>query len=521
MSEPHDQRLIGFTVAGKYAIRRVIGVGGFGAVYEGVHTEIGKRVAIKVIAGALAQSTEVAARFRREARAASAVESEHIVQVFDVGQDPVAGLFMVMEYLQGEDLAQRLERERRIPVDQATVIASQIARALIRAHDAGVIHRDLKPGNIFLGERADGSLLVKVLDFGISKMLDEEQEAKHDPHAGKLTRVGSVVGTPQYMSPEQAQGLSTVDHRADIWSLGAIFYEMLAGQPAYDLLSTYEQTIVHIVVNPPPPLHVRAPWAPMPLSQVVHGCLDHNLQTRIRDAATFLRRVREVATVPIRDFSGALPIAEASGPQLTTGAIAAQLPRSSGSGEIPPALGSGPSTLNFELGSQPNIPLAAFGVQSSPRPPQATSNAPMALESAGPNLSATEDGMPAMSEFDPSPRARGKKRAPVALLFGALLVAGVVVGGLALKSTFAEADRATKVAAPPPTRPAITPPPPAEEPPAPEPAAVDAGVHPEPKRAPRPQAAQAAPPPAAWAPSPSPKASKDRKLGDVGHTDEF
>ncbi len=525
MSEPHDQRLIGFTIAGKYAIRRVIGVGGFGAVYEGVHTEIGKRVAIKVIAGALAQSGEVAARFRREARAASAVESEHIVQVFDVGQDPVAGLFMVMEFLQGEDLAQRLDRERRIPVDQATVIASQIARALIRAHDAGVIHRDLKPGNIFLGERADGSLLVKVLDFGISKMLNEEQEAKHDPHAGKLTRVGSVVGTPQYMSPEQAQGLASVDHRADLWSLGAIFYEMLAGQPAYDLLSTYEQTIVHIVVNPPPPLHVRAPWVPLPLSQVVHGCLDHNLQTRIRDAATFLRRVREVSSVPIRDFSGALSVSESSGPLLTTSSVPIQVPRSAASGEIPPAAGSGPSTLNFELGSQPNIPLAAFGVQSSPRPAAATSNAPVALERSAPNLAATEDGMPILSLSSSSLRP-ARRKAPISVVLGSLLALGVVVGGLALRGALSDADRVTKVATPAPAPPAITTPAaPAEEEPSAEPAPVDAGARragkfahgDSPHAAPAP--APAAPP--AWAPPPAPKSAKDRKLGDVGHTDEF
>ena len=134
MSEPHDQRLIGFTIAGKYAIRRVIGVGGFGAVYEGVHTEIGKRVAIKVIAGALAQSGEVAARFRREARAASAVESEHIVQVFDVGQDPVAGLFMVMEFLQGEDLAQRLRQQGPLDVRSALTLMAQACEGLMEAH---------------------------------------------------------------------------------------------------------------------------------------------------------------------------------------------------------------------------------------------------------------------------------------------------------------------------------------------------------------------------------------------------
>lgn len=514
MSELNDQRLIGFTIAGKYAIRRVIGVGGFGAVYEGVHTEIGKRVAIKVIAGALAQSPEVAGRFRREARAASAVESEHIVQVFDVGHDPVAGLFMVMEFLQGEDLAQRLERERRIPVDQATMVASQIARALIRAHDAGVIHRDLKPGNIFLCERADGSLLVKVLDFGISKMLHEEHEAKADPHAGKLTRVGSVVGTPQYMSPEQAQGLSTVDHRTDLWSLGAIFYEMLAGQPAYDLLQTYEQTIVHIVVNPPPPLHVRAPWVPHTLSQVVHECLDHNIGSRVRDAATLLRRVREVASVAIRDYSGALPSLEQPSVPSLTGSRANPVPSSR---EVPPALGSGPTTLNFDLGSQPNIPLAAYGVQVTGRAQQATSNAPVALDQTAPSI--TEDRMPAISSSD-FPQSRRKRSNAVGVLFAVLGVLGLIVGGLSLKSTF-ENPRAI-TAAPARTSVVVAAASPVVEV---EASLVDAGAPAAPSTAPRVAKPQAAPvgspaPAPAWQ-APAPKGKADRKLGDVGHSDEF
>ncbi len=515
MPDAHDQRLIGFTIAGKYAIRRVIGVGGFGAVYEGFHTEIGKRVAIKVISGALSQSGEVAARFRREARAASAVESEHIVQVFDVGQDPVAGLFMVMEFLQGEDLAQRLDRERRLPVEQATMVASQIARALIRAHDAGVIHRDLKPGNIFLCERADGTLLVKVLDFGISKMLNEEHEAKADPMAGKLTRVGSVVGTPQYMSPEQAQGLASVDHRTDLWSLGAIFYEMLAGQPAYDLLSSYEQTIVHIVVNPPPPLHVRAPWVPHGLSQVVHECLEHAIPARVRDAATFLRRLREVSAMAIRDVSGALPISEGSNHSLGSPSRMEMASR-----EVPSALGSGPTTLNFDLGSQPNIPLAAYGVQVGARSLQASSNAPVALEQTQPSL--TEDRMPAMIAFDvPAPR----RASPLSFLLGALAALGLVVGVLALRGESVPPPRAQAVALP--KAPVHDSLPIVDE--QAEPAAVDAGapttLPSQGKRSPQalvapPPSAPSAPSAPAWQPPP-PKANRDRKLGDVGHTDEF
>jgi len=145
---------IGTTLAGKYAIRKLIGRGGMGAVYEGEHVEIGKRVAIKVIEHEHARSAELAARFKREARAASAVESEHIVQVFDVGEDPKIGLYMVMEYLAGEDLAERIARAGgKLPVEEATPLVIQAARALAKAHAAGVIHRDLKPANLFVTTR--------------------------------------------------------------------------------------------------------------------------------------------------------------------------------------------------------------------------------------------------------------------------------------------------------------------------------------------------------------------------------
>jgi serine/threonine-protein kinase len=351
---------------------------------------------------------------------------------------------------------------------------------------------------------------VKVLDFGISKMLNEEQEAKHDPQAGKLTRVGSVVGTPQYMSPEQAQGLATVDHRTDLWSLGAIFYEMLAGQPAYDLLQTYEQTIVHIVVNPPPPLHVRAPWVPHTLSQVVHECLEHNTASRVRDAATLLRRVREVATVPIRDYSGALPALDQSAPSLA-GSRANAVPSTR---EVPPALGSGPTTLNFDLGSQPNIPLAAYGVQVSGRPQQATSSAPVALEQTAPSV--TEDRMPVI-EIAELPRSR-KRAGAVGVLLAALGFFGLVIGGLALKSTF---ENPKAVTATPARAAVVAPAVPEPREPELEAIAVDAGAPPAPTpKAAKPQITASPAPAPAWQPPP-PKASKDRKLGDVGHSDEF
>ena len=286
-------RLVGATIAGKYKVEKVIGSGAMGVVCSARHVEIGKRVAIKLIESSIAGNADVARRFRREARAASIVESDHIVQVFDVGEDPHLGLYMVMEYLTGEDLSARLARETMLDVDTSVKIAYQVSRALSKAHAAGVIHRDLKPANVFLVAKEDKSIFVKVLDFGISKMLGSESLAKSGQL--ELTRAGSAIGTPQYASPEQAQGLLDADHRTDIWSLGVMLYEMLAGQPAYKETPTYEQFIVQLVTTEPEPLATVAPWVPPALAAVVHAAVRHNPDERIPDCDSFGRLLLQAA----------------------------------------------------------------------------------------------------------------------------------------------------------------------------------------------------------------------------------
>jgi serine/threonine protein kinase len=286
----NEHEIVGASIAGKYRIRRVVGGGSMGVVCEAEHLEIGKRVAIKLIDASLAGMTDVAMRFRQEARATSLVESHHIVQVFDVGTDDRLGLYLVMEYLTGEDLAKLLARERRLPLEAAVRIAVQVARGLAKAHEAGVVHRDLKPANIFLCTGEDDHPLVKILDFGISKVLASAQ-AGSNPGL-KLTRDGMVVGTPQYMSPEQAQGYS-IDERSDVWALGLVIYEMLAGRPAYPELPTYEQFIIHLVSKPPDLLEQVAPWVPQRLARVVHGAIEHDLERRIQTCVELVRRLME------------------------------------------------------------------------------------------------------------------------------------------------------------------------------------------------------------------------------------
>jgi serine/threonine-protein kinase len=275
--------VLGATVAGKYRIVRVIGKGAMGVVYEARHVELGKRVAIKVIASHLGTSDDAARRFRREARATSAVQSDHVAQVFDAGLDPKHGLFMVLEYLSGEDLETRLKREKKLPAKVAVDIALQVARALTKAHVAGIVHRDLKPANVFLVPNEEGGVLVKVLDFGISKLLEPEL----DRSGSQLTQVGTALGSPMYASPEQAQGLADVDARTDVWSLGAVLYEMLAGRPAYPETPTYEAFVRRLVAGPPDALAEVAPWVPAALASVVHAALRHDVETRVPSAAIF------------------------------------------------------------------------------------------------------------------------------------------------------------------------------------------------------------------------------------------
>jgi serine/threonine-protein kinase len=284
---------VGTTIAGKYRLRRLIGVGGMGSVYEGQHLDLAKRVAVKIIDSDSELSPELATRFKREARAASAVESENIVQVFDVGRDPAVGLYMVMEFLQGEDLEMRLRKQpgRRLDPSIVAQIGYQTARALVKAHAARVIHRDLKPANVFLTDRDDGSLRVKILDFGISKLLASTASVANLDGVMELTAAGVALGTPQYMSPEQAQGLTTVDHRSDVWGLGVVLYEALAGVPAYPELGTYQDTIMKILTERPPQLSAVAPWVPEELACAVHEAIEHDVEKRLQDCAVFAERI--------------------------------------------------------------------------------------------------------------------------------------------------------------------------------------------------------------------------------------
>ncbi len=412
---------LGATLAGKFLVKRLLGQGGMGSVYEGTHVEIGKRVAIKIIAAHHAKSgTDLAARFRQEARAASRVESDHIVQVFDVGQDDVFGLYMVMEFLTGEDVATRLDREERLSPELAVDITHQAARGLSKAHAAGVIHRDLKPANVFLSVRDDGHVTVKLVDFGISKVLTEGDE-NPDPKR-PITRWGSAVGTPQYMSPQQAQG-QPIDARTDVWSLGACLYEMLSGRQAYEQLETYEQTIFAIVLKKPPPLSEIAPWVPASVIAIVDQALEHDVELRIPDCATFARMLHD-----------ALPEAFATSPHSREARDARDGARVI-HGEVD---GTGPDAIVIPAG-EGGSRNAHRGAVAATQPLLAASGSNPRIRISPPTESGVSVQAPALGlrhEDEPtpsSPRARGSRGfiavAIVLMMAGAGLYAVTYRGG--------------------------------------------------------------------------------------------
>ncbi len=212
----------GKTLEGRYQVVRLLGRGGMGSVYEGRHVVVGKRVAIKFLHAEFAQNEEVLKRFYREAQAAAAIGHKNIIDIMDVGVSAENEPYIVMEYLEGEDLEGMLKRTGALSVETACGILEPALLALAAAHSKGIVHRDLKPANIFLVRNEGAAPTVKLIDFGISKFTGGNKESR-------LTRTGSLLGTPAYMAPEQARGVGDIDHRADVYSMGVILYEMLTG----------------------------------------------------------------------------------------------------------------------------------------------------------------------------------------------------------------------------------------------------------------------------------------------------
>jgi len=262
----------------KYRIVRLIGEGGMGSVHEGENTRIARRVAIKVLHSAATANEQVVQRFEREAQAAGRIGSDHILEVLDMGQLPDGDRYMVMEYLDGEPLSGRIEKLGRMTPGQIAPLMRQALKGLQAAHDAGIIHRDLKPDNIFiLREKAGQPDFVKIIDFGISKFSALASDMN-------MTRTGAVMGTPYYMSPEQAKGSSNVDPRSDVYAIGVIMYEAVTGRVPFDG-NTFNELMFKIVLSDPPKLSEAVPDLDPEFAAIINKAMARELDDRYASAA--------------------------------------------------------------------------------------------------------------------------------------------------------------------------------------------------------------------------------------------
>jgi len=401
----------GQVLAEKYRLVRELGRGGMGSVWLADHIDLHSPVAIKLIDPALARSPEARSRFLREARAAGAMRSRHVVQVFDYGVDGETP-FLVMEYLEGESLAARLERQKTLSLTEVQTVMRQVGHALTKAHGAGIVHRDLKPENIFIVSEGDDEL-VKVLDFGIAKV-DAAMAVSVQ------TQTGMVLGTPFYMSPEQAEGRRELDFRSDLWSLGVIVYECLPGGRPFDG-NTLAQITLAIC---PDPLPVPSTAGPVPagfdewFARATHRRVEGRYQSVSEMLEALLALEEPAAIPPTQPMPGPSPVFAPSPSAPRVGdthtaaepAVPASIPLHSsfglwawtGVGLLAVALGSAYWWLAPRQQREPE-PLSLQGDVKSP-----TTAEPAAPSVLGPSVAQR----PAIVSPDPAPELPALPRPP-------------------------------------------------------------------------------------------------------------
>jgi serine/threonine-protein kinase len=350
--------LLGRTLEGKYKIKGVLGEGGMGTVYQGSHVTLGRAVAIKVLHPNQARKPEAVQRLYQEARSAGSIGHPNICEVYDVGRFDDGSPYLVMEKLEGETLAERISSEGALPFDLVVDVMSQVLSGLIAAHTKGIVHRDIKPENIFLTRRAGLPPIAKILDFGVSKVLQTEDQEQ----GLELTRTGMVMGTPYYLSPEQARGDRTLDHRVDIWACGIMLYECLAGRRPF-IAPNYNALLVQILQSTPRPIREVRPATPAGFDGVLRRSLERDRDQRYRSGAEMqsdLQLLRDrhrpsVSSIPI--VTAAVPV-RAEPPSAYDGVV------TPASGEHAPVLnlsklGDDDTKVLRELRSSVRIPAAA------------------------------------------------------------------------------------------------------------------------------------------------------------------
>jgi eukaryotic-like serine/threonine-protein kinase len=324
----------------KYEVVDLVGVGGLGFVIAAVHLELGEKVALKFLRPEALANAEAVGRFAREARASAQIQSVHVARVFDVGTLPDGAPFIVMEYLEGSDLGVLLQQRGALPVPVAIEYVLQTCEALAAAHARGVVHRDIKPDNLFLNRLARGVEVIKVLDFGISKLplARSAFEARHP-----LAETSSAMGSPIYMSPEQIRASKSIDARTDIWSLGCVLYELLTNALAFEAPSVTEVTAL-ILESPGPSLRSARPELPAQLEPIIQRCLAKQPDQRYQSVAELA-----VALAPFASARGRIAIE-----RCCTILQSAGIPRATSG--LPPAAGAtSPELLSFDA----NMPAAS------------------------------------------------------------------------------------------------------------------------------------------------------------------
>jgi serine/threonine-protein kinase len=392
MKSPPSSELgrAGQVVAGKFRLDAVIGRGGMGSVWSATHVGLGHRLALKLIAREYVRSAEALRRFDAEAKAAARLQSRHVVQVFDNGTLDDGTPFIAMELLSGENVSDRIEHGGPVSLADTVEIMAQCCKALGRAHAAGIVHRDIKPDNIFLAREADDDHdVVKILDFGVAKMALDETESL-------VTGTGALLGTPLYMSPEQIRGARDADQRADLYSLGLVAYTMLTGRVAIQG-ETFGDILVKICTHPLPSLVAAVPSLPYAMEAWFHKACAREPGDRYASAQEFIDALRGAAGAP--GHSSARP-GLLSAPTLESAAAA------------------GSRTPSFGHSAAVAATLAAPSVTTGPALPAAitgTGGSPPAYSQSAAAMSVTAAGVP--------------KRSMSAVAWGGILAGLLVVGG--------------------------------------------------------------------------------------------
>ena len=429
----------GTIIAGKYRIDRWLAEGGMGFVVAGTHLTLDQPVALKFLRQGMSLQPEALARFTREGKAAALLRSEYVARVFDAGVTDEGMPYMAMEYLEGESLAFSLQRQGVLDVSSAAEYIVQACEGLAEAHSRAIVHRDIKPYNLFLVERAVGWRAIKVLDFGISKA--SFADATH-------IATSSIIGSPCYMSPEQLRSSASVDHRTDIWSLGATLYELLAGKSAFDAYLSLPEIVASILANPAPDVRELRPGVPLELAAIIVRCLAKNRHVRFQSAGELA-----MALLPFAPPRAHVPAERAAS---MAPAPPADRVLNVATGSFPMLPGGEGQWLDFAESLGGRATRTEFAVRSEEGGPTKTepggSTAPLALSVAGSealeNLEVRREKAPA-----PTKSIRGwAAAASIALGVGAVLVA-VLVGprvGATKSATFTAANASPSASATPP-----------------------------------------------------------------------